>query len=76
MGFQVVGIPILGISRLLTWESQFWEFQYMGVALMVSHREYYKKEGGDFPQIQVVVNFVSSFMRVVHSCTKSAPIMH
>jgi hypothetical protein len=39
-------IPILGLS---TWES--WEKWHLGAALVASHKKYYKKEGGDFPQV-------------------------
>jgi len=43
---------------------------------MAKHIEYYKGEGGGFPQVQDVVNFVSPCLFMVHSCIKSAPIMH
>jgi hypothetical protein len=29
-----------------------------GVGLVDRHKVYYKREGGDFPQVQVVVNLV------------------
>jgi hypothetical protein len=32
-------------------------------------------EGGGFPQIRVVVNFVSSCLLMARPCTKSAPTM-
>jgi hypothetical protein len=44
---KVVGVLILGISRLLTWES--WEKHYLGVAPIMNHIKYYKVEGGGFP---------------------------
>jgi hypothetical protein len=43
---------------------------------MAKHIEYYKGEGGGFPQVQAVVNFVSPCLFVVCPCTKSVPIMH
>jgi len=43
---------------------------------MAMHREYYKGEGGGFPQVQAVVSLVSLCLLVVRLCTKSAPIMH
>ncbi len=36
---------------------------------MATHKEYYKGEGDGFPQIQVVVSFVSPCMHVTHPCT-------
>ncbi len=35
---------------------------------MARHRIYYKGEGGDFPQVRVVMNHLCLFM--VHPCTK------
>jgi hypothetical protein len=53
---------------------------------MINNKEYYKGEGGGFPQVRAVVNLVSSCMFVVslmnlcmhvaRPCTKSAPTMH
>jgi hypothetical protein len=43
---------------------------------MARHKEYYKGEGGGFPQVQAMVNLVSLCLLVAHSCTKSGPIMH
>jgi len=43
---------------------------------MAKHKKYYKGEGGGFPQVQAVVNLVSSCLPVVRQCTKSALIMH
>jgi len=48
----------------------------LGVDPMTKHKEYYKEEGGGFPQVQDVVSFVSPCLLVVRPCTKSAPIMH
>jgi hypothetical protein len=70
---KVAKVPILGISKLLTWEYQ--EKWHLGVALMASHKEYYKGEGGGFPQVQTMVNLMSSCMLVIRPCTKSVPTM-
>jgi hypothetical protein len=43
---------------------------------MAIHKEYYKGEGGGFPQVWVVVNLVSSCMFVSCLDTKNAPTMH
>jgi hypothetical protein len=43
---------------------------------MANHKEYYKKEGGGFPQVQVVVSLVNPCVPMAHPCTKSVPIMH
>jgi hypothetical protein len=45
----------------------------LGVGLIARHREYYKGDGGGFPQIRVVVNFVNPCLAMVRPCTKSAP---
>jgi len=42
---------------------------------MAKHKEYYKGEGGGFPQVQIVVNLMSPCLHVVRACTKSAPIV-
>jgi hypothetical protein len=70
----VVGVPILGIVGVPTWES--WEKWHLGVAPMVSHKEYYKGEGGGFPQVQAMVSLMSPCVHMVHLCTKNASITH
>jgi hypothetical protein len=67
------------ISRFLgfpiaTWES--WEKWHLAATLMASHKEYYKGEGGGFPQVQVVVSLMSLCMFMVHLCIKNVPTMH
>jgi len=49
---------------------------HLDVGLMGRHIIYYKGEGGGFPQVQVVVNFVSLSLPMAHPSTKSAPTMH
>jgi len=43
---------------------------------MACHKEYYKGEGGGFPQVRGMMSFLSPFMLMVHMCTKSALIMN
>jgi hypothetical protein len=43
---------------------------------MAMHKEYYKGEGGGFPQVWAMVNFVSLCLPMARLCTKSAPTMH
>jgi len=47
-----------------------------GCSPVANHREYYKREGGGFPQVRAVVSLVNPCVPVVRLCTKSAPIMH
>ncbi len=57
MGPQVARIPILGILGL-----PFGSLRtkcHLNVGLVERHRVYYKGEGGGFPQVRVVVSFVS-----------------
>ncbi len=48
----------------------------LGASLMAKHKVYYKGEGGGFPQVWVVVTFVSSCLPVLHPYTKIVPTMH
>ncbi len=48
----------------------------LGVSLMARHREYYKGEGGGFPQVRTVVSLVNLCLPVICPCTKSVPTMH
>jgi hypothetical protein len=49
---------------------------HLDVALMESCREYYKGEGGGFPQVQAMVNLVSMTLLVICPSTKNARTMH
>jgi hypothetical protein len=85
---KLVEVPISRIMGLPTWESQ--EKHHLGVAPMASHREYYERKGGGFPQVQTVLNLMSlcmpvalpcihvvcPSMSVAHPCTKNVPTMH
>jgi hypothetical protein len=43
---------------------------------MERHKVYYKGEGGGFPQVQAMINLMSSSLPMACPNTKSAPIMH
>jgi hypothetical protein len=52
---------------------------HLDVSLVERHKVYYKGEGGDFPQLQVVVGLVSLVslsLPVICPNTKSAQTMH
>jgi hypothetical protein len=49
---------------------------HLDVGLMERHKEYYKREGGGFPQAWVVVSLVSLSLPVAYLNAKSAQIMH
>jgi hypothetical protein len=71
---KVVGVPILGISRLPN-ESPGTKC-HLGAGPVARHRVYYKGEGGGFPQVQVVVSFMSSCLPMVRPCTESVQTTH
>jgi hypothetical protein len=64
----------MGISGLPLWSPK--TKCHLDVGLMERHIIYYKGEGGGFPQVRAVVNFVSLSLPMAHPSTKSAPIMH
>jgi hypothetical protein len=43
---------------------------------VVRHREYYKGEGGGFPQVRAVMSLMNPCLPVACPCTKCAPTMH
>ncbi len=49
---------------------------HLGASPMARHKVYYKGEGDDFFEIQVVVSLVSSCFPVVHPNTKNIQTMH
>jgi hypothetical protein len=71
---KVTRVPTLGISRL-PFESPRTKC-HLDVGLMERHKVYYKGEGGGFPQVRAVVSLVSPSLPLVHSSTKSVPIIH
>ncbi len=49
---------------------------HLDVGLMERHKVYYKGEGGGFPQVQAMVNLVSSNLLVARLNTKNVLTMH
>jgi hypothetical protein len=49
---------------------------HLDVTPMERHKEYYKGEGGGFPQVWAMVSLMSSSLPMVRPSTKSAQIMH
>jgi hypothetical protein len=49
---------------------------HLGDGPVAKHKEYYKGEGGGFPQVQAMVSFVSPCLHVARLCTKNVPTMH
>jgi len=74
MGVQSGKVLITRITGLPTWESR--EKCHLDVAFMVCHKEYYKGEGGGFPQIWGMMSLLNLCMLVVRLCTKNAPTIH
>jgi hypothetical protein len=71
---KVAKVLIKGISKLQLGSSGTkW---HLGVGSVARHKEYYKEEGGGFPQVWAVVNLVNSCLLVIRSCTKIVPTMH
>jgi len=46
------------------------------VGFMERHKIYYKREGGDFPQVRTMMSLVSSNLPVTRPNTKSVSTMH
>jgi hypothetical protein len=67
---KVVRVPISKISRFSSGSPN------LGVGLVARHKEYYKGEGGGFPQVRAMVSFVKLCLPVVRPCTKNALTMH
>jgi hypothetical protein len=71
---KVMGVPILGISRLpLGSLKTKW---HLGASNVARHKEYYKGEDGGFPQVRAMVSLVSLCLHVAHPCTKGVPTTH
>jgi len=49
---------------------------HLDVGLVKRHKIYYKEKGGGFPQVQVVVSFVSLSLPVARLSTNNASTMH
>ncbi len=69
-----MGVPISRISKLQL--GGLGTKYNLDVGPMARHKEYYKGEGGGFPQIQVVMNLVNPCLPMVCPCTKSIATMH
>jgi hypothetical protein len=64
--FRNYKTPNLGVS----------EKCHLNVAMVACHKEYYKGEGGDLPQVRAMMSLVSPCMFMIHPCTKNVPTMH
>jgi hypothetical protein len=64
-----VGIPGLPLGSLGT-------KCHLDVGLVERQREYYKGEGGAFPQVQAMMSLVSPNLLMVFLNTKSVQTMH
>jgi hypothetical protein len=71
---KVAGVATLGISELPFGSPR--TKSHLDVGLVERHKVYYKGEGGGFPQIQAVMNLMSSNFPVARPSTKSALTMH
>jgi hypothetical protein len=71
---KVAGIPVVGILGLPLGSRK--TKCHLDVALVERCKEYYKGEGGGFPQVQAMVSFASPSLPVVRPSTKSAWTMH
>jgi hypothetical protein len=71
---KVSGVSTLGISRLpLGSLGTKW---HLSVGSMARQKVYYKGEGDGFPQVQVMVSFMSPCFPVAHPYTKSTQTRH
>jgi hypothetical protein len=73
-GSKVVGVPTLAISGLPLESPR--TKSHLDACVMERHKVYYKGEGGGFPQVRAVVNFVSPSLPMVCPSTKSVSTMH
>jgi hypothetical protein len=74
VGTKIEGVPTLGISRFPLGSLK--TKCHLDANLVAMHIIYYKEEGGDFPQVWTVMNFMSSSLPVARFSTKSVPVMH
>jgi len=73
-GPKVTRDPTLAISRLPFGSPE--TKCHLDVSLVKRHIDYYKGEGGGFPQIRVMVSLLSPNLLVARPSTKSASTMH
>ncbi len=72
-GPKVVRVPTLAISVPF---GSLGTKCHLDVGFMERHKIYYKGEGGGFPQVQAVVNLISSRLPVACLSTKNVQTMH
>jgi hypothetical protein len=76
---QNYGSPKLLKSQLENFGTPTWESRDkmpFGCWSRGSHKVYYKGESGGFPQVRVVVSFMSPSLPMARPNTNSAPTMH
>ncbi len=71
---KVAGVPNVRIPKLPLSSPEI--KCHLDVGLVERNKVYYKGEGGDFPQVQDVVSFMSPSLPVVRLNTKSSETMH
>jgi hypothetical protein len=71
---KVARVPTMGILGLPLGSLE--TKCHLDVAPMKRLKEYYKGEGGGFPQVRAVVSLVNPRLTVAHLSTKSAHTMH
>jgi hypothetical protein len=71
---KIEGIPTMGILRLPLRSPE--TKCHSDVAPVERRKEYYKREGGGFPQVRAMVSLVSPRLLVACPSTKNAQIMH
>ncbi len=70
----IMGVPAMGIPRFPLGSRT--TKCHLHVAPMEKRKEYYKGEGGGFPQVQAVVSLVSPRLLVARFNTQNAQTMH
>ncbi len=71
---KVTGAPTMGISRLPLGNLE--TKSHLDVAPVERCREYYKGEGGGFPEVRAVASLASLKLLVIRPNTKSVQTMH
>jgi hypothetical protein len=71
---KVIGVPVVGISGLPLGSRR--TKCHLNASPVASHRVYYKGEGGDFPQVWVVVSLVNPSLPVARPSIKSVSTIH
>jgi hypothetical protein len=71
---KVAGVPIVGILGLPLGSPK--TKCHLGAGPMANHKVYYKRKGGSFSQVRVVVNLMNPSLPVALLSTKSALALH